>query len=120
MLKRFAFSSIILLLTSAFALAHNGNTHLAGTVTAIDASHITIKGTDGKSVIVLVNNLTKYLQGTKAIDKAEVKPGSRVVIEAKMDTAKKLYAAEEVRLGVATPAKPAAKPGTTKASKTQK
>lgn len=97
-------------LFSTALYAHGDATHLMGTVTAINGNHITIKDKDGKSVMVMLNKTTKYLRDKKAAPRSDLKVGVRVVIDAKMDNAMKMYAAEEIQLGVMDNATPAAKP----------
>ena len=90
-----------------------------GTVAAIDGSRstFTIKQTDGKSVVVMTDKFTKFLKNEKPATGAELKVGVRVVVDAKMDSTAKMFVAEEVRVGVASPAPAAAKgPATTQAS----
>jgi hypothetical protein len=97
-----------LLLSAGLVYAHGTATHLTGTITAIEGEHIKIKDQAGKSVTVMLGKATKYLKSEKASTKAELKVGTRVVIDAKMDEKMKMYAAEEVRIGVVEAAKPAA------------
>jgi len=102
-------------LLAGMAMAHGGAEHIAGTVTAIEGDHVTVKTTDGKSVTVMVNPKTKYLKDKTAMTKADLTIGTRVVIDATMDAKMKMYTASEVRLGVAAPAaKPAATSPATK------
>lgn len=104
MLKQCAVGLLTLLLSAALLQAHGDATHLLGTVTAVDGNHVTIKDRAGKSVVVVTNTSTKYLKDQKTTTSADLKVGSRVVIDAKMDNATKTYVAEEVRLGTATAA----------------
>ena len=104
--------------SAALVYAHGDATHLTGTVTAVEGDHIQIKDQAGKSITVMLDKATKYLKSEKPSTKAEVKVGTRVLIDAKMDEKMKMYSAEEVNIGVAAPAttKPtttAAKPGAT-------
>ena len=110
--------SLAILLLAGLVLAHGNATHLKGTVTAIDTAKFTftIKQADGKPLNVMTDKFTKYLDSKeKPLASSDLKVGSRVVIDAKMDNTVKMYVAEEVRIGVApaaaanTPAKPAAK-----------
>jgi hypothetical protein len=105
--------TLMILVSAAILVAHGDATHIIGTVTAIDGSHVTVKTQDGKSEMVMLEKATKYLSGSKAASVADVKVGTRVVIDAKMDEKMKMYTAEEVRIGVAAAAKADAK---TKAS----
>ncbi len=91
--------------------AHGDATHLTGTITAIEGDHIQIKDQAGKAVMVMLSKTTKYLKSEKPSTKAELKVGTRVLIDAEMDEKMKMYAAEEINIGVTAPA---AKPAPTK------
>jgi hypothetical protein len=103
MSKRLLVWSLAILLPVTL-LAHGGATHLIGTVTALDGSHVTIKDKAGKSITVTLTKTTKYLKDDKPVASGELQVGSRVVIDAKMDDATKTYTAEEVRVGTASAA----------------
>lgn len=95
--------------------AHGDATHITGTITAIEGDHIQIKDQAGKTVMVMLEKTTKYLKSKTPATRADLKVGTRVLIDAKMDEKMKMYAAEEVTIGVTEAAKPeAAKTGTTK------
>jgi hypothetical protein len=83
-------------------LAHGDATHIRGTIMAVQGDHATVKLQDGKTEMVMFNKATKYLTGAKAATKADLKVGTRVVIDAKMDTKMKMFLASEVRIGVTT------------------
>ena len=100
--------SLTILLSTGLLLAHGDATHIMGTVTAVQGDHVTLKLQDGKTEMVMFSKTTKYLNGAKAATKADLKVGSRVVIDATMDAKMKMYMATEVKIGVAAPA--AAKP----------
>jgi hypothetical protein len=105
MLRRLLAYSLVLLISTAALLAHGDATHIMGTVSAIQGDHVTVKLQDGKTQMVMFDKSTKYLNGTKAAKKADVKVGTRVVIDAKMDEKTKMFQASEVRIGVTeTPA----------------
>jgi hypothetical protein len=108
MSKHIVTCSLSILLFSGLLLAHGDATHLMGTVTAVSADTVTLKDTGGKSVIVMLPKVTKYLQNKKPVTKNDLKVGSRVVIDAKMDEKMKMYTAEEVEIGAVTPAAKAA------------
>src|SRR6185295_12972943 len=115
MYKRLIVLLAAFVLSAALVYAHGDATHLTGTVTAIEGDHIQIKDEAGKSVMVMLEKTTKYLKSDKASTKAELKVGTRILIDAKMDEKMKMYAAEEVHIGVtATTTKPAAPKTTTK------
>ena len=104
MSKRYLASLLTVLMSAGLLLAHGDATHIMGTVVALQGDHATIKLQDGKSEMVMFDKATKYLIGTKAMTKADVKAGTRVVIDAKMDEKMKMYLASEVQIGVTTPA----------------
>ena len=101
MFKRLLACLSAILMFTAIVLAHGDATHLAGTVTAVGKDTVTVKLQSGKSEVVMLEKGTKYLTGTKPAAAADLKPGIRVVIDAKMDEKMKMYTAEEVRIGVA-------------------
>jgi hypothetical protein len=104
-MKLFATSLLALVISTTLMFAHGNATHIIGTVSAIDGNHVTVKTQEGKSEMVMVEKTTKYLNGSKPAALDALKVGTRVVIDAKMDAKTKMYSAEEVRIGVATPAK---------------
>jgi hypothetical protein len=108
MFQRLIVFTFAILVSTALLLSHGTATHIMGTVSAIDGSHVTVKTQDGKSTMVMLEKATKYLNGSKAATLADVKVGTRVVIDAKTDQKTKMYMAEEVRIGVAPPVKAAA------------
>lgn len=104
MFKRLLACSLTLLVSAGLLMAHGDATHIMGTISAIQGDHATVKLQDGKTEMVMFNKATKYLNGTKAATKADLKVGTRVVVDAKMDEKMKMYLASEVKIGVTTPA----------------
>ena len=80
-------------------LLHAHGEPILGTVTAVTADTFTVKDKDNKSVVIMLEKGTKFLVNDKAASKADLKVGSRVVIDAHMDTKMKMYSAEEVKIG---------------------
>jgi len=105
MYKRFIAAFAAFVLSAVLVHAHGTATHITGTITAIEGDHIQIKDQAGKPVMVMLGKTTKYLKSEKASTKAELKVGTRVVIDAQMDKKMNMYAAEEVRIGVTEAAK---------------
>src|SRR5262249_50100109 len=103
MLNRFVLCLITIVLFAGLLLAHGDP--ILGTVTAVSNDTFTIKDKDNKSVVIMLEKDTKYLMNDKPAKKADLKTGVRVVIDAHMDTKMKMYTAEEVNIGTATPAK---------------
>lgn len=82
MTKRNSFATVLaVLLCSTAVHAHEGQPHIMGTVAAIDANHIVVQTTEGKSLSVLVDKNTKYRQGDKTAAATDLKVGDRVVLE---------------------------------------
>ena len=99
MFKRTALCAFTLLFVAGVLLAHGSATHLMGTVTAVGKDTVTIQDKDGKSIVVMLEKDTKYLKNKKPAVAADLKVGSRVVIDAEMDQKMKMYSAEEIQLG---------------------
>ncbi len=102
-MKRYAVCLLaISMISVGLAWAHGGNEHIMGTITAINGDHVTVQKQDGKSEMVMLGKTTKYLVDKKAAKATDLKVGSRVVIDAKMDPKMKMYSAVEVKIGVAS------------------
>jgi len=73
----------VLLLIPAMVQAHAGHHHktVMGTVRAINASHIDVTTKDGKNVAVPLAKDTMFMRGDEMGAVADVKAGTRVVIE---------------------------------------
>ena len=101
MSKRLLACSLTILMAAVVVFAHGDATHIMGTVSAIQGDHVTVKLQDGKTQMVMFDKSTKYLTAdNKKGKKEDMKPGTRVVIDAKMDEKMKMYQALEVRIGV--------------------
>ena len=90
----------------AVARAHGGHAHkVMGTVSSVDGAHVTVKTTDGKTVMVMINAKTNITQGKTKLTATALKVGDRVVAEGTEE--KEMIMATIVRLGapVATTAK---------------
>lgn len=91
-----------------YALAHVGHVHrVMGTVAMRHENHVDVKGTDGKTSTITLNEKTKILRGKAKVNADEIKPGERVVVratEAKGKDGKTMLVATEIRLGTANPA----------------
>lgn len=96
-MSRFASIFVVaaLSLTPAALFAHNGKEHhkVMGTVLSIDATHMDVKTTKGSKVTVPLAANTMFMRGNDMAKAADVKAGTRVVIELGADGK-----AEHVRL----------------------
>ena len=88
---------VIALMVSGLLIAQ-APTKLTGTVTAVTTDVVTIKDKDGKSTVVMLDKATKYVKDKKAATTADVKVGTSITIEAKMDTAMNMYTAQQVEV----------------------
>ena len=80
--------------------AHQGHIHkVLGTVSAVQANQVTVRTTDGKTVIVKLDQKTTVTRGTARLTTAALKPGERVAIDAIQDGTATL--ARAVRLSTA-------------------
>ena len=98
------------LVLPAAARAHEGHPHkVIGTVTAIEAPHVMVKTTDGKTVMVMWDAKTKVTRGKAKVAIDELKVGDRVVAEGPEE--KDMVMATTIQLGSVAPtaAKTAAK-----------
>jgi hypothetical protein len=110
--KLIAFAASVVLVTAVGVQAHEGHAHkLMGTVKAVhaDVSHVELTAPAGKTAGFYVNADTMYMIGSAMGSLADLKPGTRVVVETKMDGDKMV--ATHVKLSAA----PAAKAATTAA-----
>ena|SRR5450759_5058849 len=93
----------VLLLIPTMVHAHAGHHHktVMGTVKAIDSSHIDLTTKDGQNMAVPLAKTTMFMRGDKVGDAADVKAGTRVVIELGEDD----KTAEHVKIGSAPKSK---------------
>lgn len=94
-------SLLISLLCAHPVLAHEGKTHVMGTVAAVDAQHVVVTDRDGKEVSINLTKGTKYEKGDAPAQASALKVGARVVIDV-AGTPPNLTATE-IRLGPAAP-----------------
>lgn len=98
------------------AAAHDGHSHashkMTGTVKAVhpDMNHVEITARDGMTQRFQVTADTKYLKGSTKLSLSDLTPGTRVVVDARMDGAKMV--ATTVRVGGAakTPTRTSSQP----------
>jgi Cu/Ag efflux protein CusF len=107
MTKTFILSAALVaaLAIPGYALAHEGHPHkVMGTVAALHENHLEVKGSDGKTSMITLNEKTKVLRGKAKVTLEELKPGERVVVtamETKGNDGKAMMVATEIRLGTA-------------------
>jgi len=91
-------SICILLFLSTMVFAHGNEKHVIGTVTKVDDTSIVVKTKEGDKTVMMMPT-TKFMKGTAAITKKDVRVGDRVVIHA-MPMGEMLHATE-VKIGTA-------------------
>lgn len=86
----------------AASYPHEGHVHkVMGTISSIDGKNLMVKGTDGKTVMVMLDAKTKITQGKNKVAAATLKVGDRVVAEGKEE--KEMIMAETVKVGETAP-----------------
>ena len=92
------YATAIALCLAPFVYAHEGHDHkVMGTVAKFQESQLEVKGQDGKTVTVTLNDQTKILRGKEKTAKTEIKEGERVVV-IYTTTKDKISVAKEIRL----------------------
>ena len=71
----------VVLALGAGVLAHNGNDHVRGTVTAVSAQSVTVQLADKSSKTLSISPKTEFETSGKPGHLADVKVGDRVVID---------------------------------------
>lgn len=72
---------LLSLVCATAAFAHEGKTHVMGTVSAVDAQHVVVTDREGKTISITLTDETKYEQGGAAATRSALKTGDRVVID---------------------------------------
>jgi hypothetical protein len=68
------------LVVPTVARAHQGHAHkVMGTISSVEGSNVTVKTSDGKTVMVMLDKKTAITRGKTKLDAAAVKVGDRVV-----------------------------------------
>ena len=94
------------LAVSTPARAHEGHAHkVMGTVSSIEGTHLMVKTTDGKTVMVMLDDKTKITQGKNKVELSALKVGDRVVAEGRQEKDMLTAASLKVGEGAAAPAK---------------
>ncbi len=95
----------LLILASTGLWAHEGSTHILGTVTSVAPDHVVVQTPDNKTLTFKTTAQTRYRTTKEASTREALKVGHRVVAEVTKDAAG--LTASEVRFSSAAP-----KPGT--------
>jgi len=80
--------------------AHEGHAHkVMGTVSSVSGKNLMVKTTDGKTVMVMLDDKTKVTSGKDTVDASTLKVGDRVVAEGPEDH--EMISATSVKVGAA-------------------
>jgi hypothetical protein len=71
----------LVLAVSAGALAHNGNEHVRGVITAVSAQSVTVQLPDKSTKTLSISSKTEFETSGKPAHLGDVKIGDRVVID---------------------------------------
>jgi hypothetical protein len=107
--RRLSSISLALLVLTAVAVAHEGHLHhVMGTVVAAGAARLDVKGTDGKTLVLVIDGTTKVVRGTTVIKATDLHSGERVVatyMPMKGSGGSEMLMAKDVKASAPTPAK---------------
>ena len=101
-LKTLAVPTALLALLTALPLtAHEGGTHVMGTIKNVAEKSLTIETRDKKEVVVVVDEKTKFENNGKPATLKDLKTGARVVVDVEKGQTKEALVAKEVKIGSA-------------------
>ena len=87
------------LLAALPVAAHEGGTHVMGTIKNTGEKSLTIETRDKKEVVVVIDEKTKFEKSGKPATAKDLKAGARVVVDVKKSQTKEALVAKEVRIG---------------------
>src|SRR6266508_4238179 len=80
--------------------AHEGGTHVMGTIKGSGEKSLTIETRDRKEVVVVIDEKTKFEKNGKPATAKDLKAGARVVVDVEKGQTKEALVAKEVKIGV--------------------
>lgn len=92
-------ATVLFLVALTLAYPHEGQQHVMGTVTALDAKHLEVRTPDGKNISVRLTGETRYFQDKKPVKVPKIEVGTRVVMDVAGEGGRLI--AKEVRMGPA-------------------
>jgi hypothetical protein len=90
-------AGVFLLAAAAPVVAHGGFDHVIGTVAKVDHNMLTVTTAKGP-VMVMLNDKTEITKDSKKAMQADLKPGTRVVVDIPEGSKDKM--AHSVKIGV--------------------
>jgi hypothetical protein len=97
--------SLLLFASASLMAAHEGFDHVTGTIAKVNGNVVTVTTAKG-NVDVKLDSKTEITRNDLKAQVADLKPGTRVVVDIPEGSKDKV--AHSVKIGVASPAKPAA------------
>lgn len=91
--------ALLACLTAGPLAAHEGGTHVMGTIKSVAEKSLTIETRDKKEVVVVVDEKTKFEKNGKPATPKDLKAGVRVVVDVEKGQSKEALMAKEVRIG---------------------
>jgi Heavy metal binding domain/Domain of unknown function (DUF5666) len=99
-LNTFALLAALVVPLAALPLAaHEGGTHVMGTIKNVSEKSLTIETRDKKEVVVVVDEKTKFEKNGKPATANDLKAGTRVVVDVEKGQTKEALVAKEVKIG---------------------
>lgn len=101
------FQKMIQILLASFilsgaAVAHGGHPHILGTVKAVEGDHMTIQTNEGKKVVIMINDQTKFFRKNAKASREDLKVGARVAVEAESNPEMQdMLTAKKIQFGAA-------------------
>jgi rubrerythrin len=93
-------TALIVLLAALPLAAHEGGTHVMGTIKNVAEKSLTIETRDKEAIVVIIDEKTEFEKAGKPATAKDLKAGVRVVVDVEKDPAKEALVAKEVRIGV--------------------
>ncbi|HEY3348659.1 MAG TPA: heavy metal-binding domain-containing protein [Thermoanaerobaculia bacterium] len=94
-------TALLALLTAVPIAAHEGGTHVMGTIKNVAEKSLTILTRDKKEVVVVLDEKTKFQKGGEPATVKDLKAGARVVVDVEKGQTKETHMAKEVKIGSA-------------------
>ena len=92
---------VVALVAPRSVAAHAGHLHKAlGTVSSVQAPHVELKTTDGKTMTVMLDKDTKITRGKDTVDASALKVGERVSVDYMEE--KGMMMAHAIKVGTAS------------------
>ena len=92
-------TALLMLLAALPLAAHEGGTHVMGTIKNVAEKSLTIETRDKEAIVVIIDEKTKFEKNGKPATSKDLKAGVRVVVDLDKNQAKEALVAKEVKIG---------------------